>query len=111
MYQGPTFQEIVNAHNVAKDTLIRVDGDRTKRGESRFVIRDLMQHGKIIKKFQPNDTGSEIRVWINEKYPDGVYIWTGEFINKTLLRIGRINHILTEESVERAIRKVNGEDV
>ena len=81
------------AHEAAKDTLIRQVAFPDNQGRLRYAISDLRNGGRIIKKFQAHHVGTEVNRWINQKWPEGVYVWTGPAFNKIMLRIGKKNHV------------------
>lgn len=54
---------------------IRVDIEWTnRRTHTRFVIRNVSPHARIIKKFQPHHVVVEVIAWIDKRFPQGVFI-------------------------------------
>ena len=103
MTHRPTFREIVDAHHAAAGTLIKIDIEGR-----RFVVRDMKREGRIIKRFRPHHTAIEVKRWIDETFPAGVYMAAGQNYRQ-LLRFRR--HVIVPATLARALARVEGSEV
>lgn len=97
-----TFQEIVDAHHAAAGTLLKID-----LHDRRFVVRDMKREGHIIKRFRPHHTAIEVKRWIDETFPAGVYMAAERSFGQ-LLRYR--HHVIVPDTIKRALAKVEGSE-
>lgn len=94
--QKTTFEEIVEADKSASGSLVKIVVE-----DNRLVVKDEV-NDKAIKKFRPSNAGIEAIRWVDNKFPQGVYMHC--FVKGKVLRYR--HRVWPKEVVERAYRKM-----
>ena len=97
-----TLPELAAAAKAAEDTLIQIEIDRQTYKPARFVVRDV-KADRIIKRFRPHENALVVNLWIDDKFPDGVFLTSSTFKDKHVLRYGR--SLWTFEVWKRAVER------
>ena len=92
-----TFQEMVDAHKSADKSLLTIELSNPPR--VRFRVMNILT-GKTIKTFKVSTVPVEVFRWIDEQYPNGVFIYSTRIGDRKRLRYGGSN--IDENVIKRA---------
>ena len=100
-HQGPTYTEIAQAVEAAKGTLLRIEMERGPGDALRYFVRDC-EAERVVKRFRAHQVPVDVLRWIDEKYPQGVFMTSTIYGERWTLRFRY--HTWTYDSWQRALK-------
>lgn len=90
-----SFRDLVSAHNSAGDSLLKIISS-----ETHYFVKDISKD-LVIKEFKPEEKINQVLNWIDNKYPNGIYLTVS---GNKILRFKQKS--LNTKMVEQAVKIV-----